>query len=162
MKEIITYRLSATGTWGYEFYDAGRNRIGSAGTVVAPSAPVLIRSDGIDWYSRFGVDSTIVPGRGLSLRQTGGAGNRHDKADPGGGLETGIQGSGCRSVFHDEVLRGRERSVHDDGAVVPDAQVLLILLTFLGLIGVIVDPTTAGLGDSERAMGYEVPYQDEN
>ena len=38
----------------------------------------------------------------------------------------------------------------------------MILLTFLGLIGVIVDPTTAGLGDSERAMGYEVPYQDEN
>ena len=62
MKEIITYRLSATGTWGYEFYDAGRNRIGSAGPVVAPSAPVLIRSEGIDWYSRFGVDSTIVPG----------------------------------------------------------------------------------------------------
>ena len=34
------------------------------------------------------------------------------------------------------------------------------ILTFLGLIGVLVDPTTAGLGDSERAMGYEVPYQD--
>ena len=28
------------------------------------------------------------------------------------------------------------------------------VLTFLGLIGVIVDLTTAGLGDSERAMGY--------
>ncbi len=26
--------------------------------------------------------------------------------------------------------------------------------------GVIVDPTTAGLGDIERALGYEVPYQD--
>ena len=34
------------------------------------------------------------------------------------------------------------------------------VLTFLGLIGVLVDPTTAGLGDSERAMGYEVPWDD--
>ena len=33
------------------------------------------------------------------------------------------------------------------------------VLTFLGLVGVLVDPTTAGLGDSERAMGYEVPYK---
>jgi len=33
-------------------------------------------------------------------------------------------------------------------------------LTFLGLIGVIVDPTTAGIGDSERAMGYEEPWDD--
>ena len=35
------------------------------------------------------------------------------------------------------------------------------ILTFLGLIGVLVDPTTAGLGDSERAMGYEEPWTDE-
>ena len=34
------------------------------------------------------------------------------------------------------------------------------VLTFLGLIGVIVDPTTAGLEDSNRAMGYDVPWQD--
>lgn len=33
-------------------------------------------------------------------------------------------------------------------------------LTFLGLIGVLVDPTTDGFGDSNRAMGYEVPYKD--
>ena len=33
------------------------------------------------------------------------------------------------------------------------------ILTFLGLIGVLVDPTTAGLGDSDRALGYEVPYK---
>ena len=31
-------------------------------------------------------------------------------------------------------------------------QLLNQVLTFLGLIGVIVDPTTAGLGDSDRAM----------
>ena len=35
------------------------------------------------------------------------------------------------------------------------------VLTFLGLIGVIVDPTTAGIEDSNRAMGYEEPWQDE-
>ncbi len=39
-------------------------------------------------------------------------------------------------------------------------QLLNQLLTFLGLIGVIVDPTTAGAGDSERAMGYEDPWDD--
>lgn len=39
-------------------------------------------------------------------------------------------------------------------------QLLNQLLTFLGLIGVIVDPTTAGIGDSERAMGYEEPWED--
>ena len=36
------------------------------------------------------------------------------------------------------------------------------VLTFLGLIGVLVDPTTAGLGDSQRALRYEEPYRDEN
>lgn len=34
------------------------------------------------------------------------------------------------------------------------------VFTFLGLIGVLVDPTTAGLGDSERAMGYVEPWDD--
>jgi len=34
------------------------------------------------------------------------------------------------------------------------------VLTFLGLIGAIVDPTTAGVGDSERALGYEEPWED--
>ena len=39
-------------------------------------------------------------------------------------------------------------------------QLLNQVLTFLGLIGVIVDPTTAGLEDSDRAMGYEEPWDD--
>ena len=34
------------------------------------------------------------------------------------------------------------------------------ILTFLGLIGILVDPTTAGLGDSERALGYTEPWDD--
>ena len=40
-------------------------------------------------------------------------------------------------------------------------QIVEQVLTFLGLIGVIVDPTTAGLGDSDRAMSYEEPWKDE-
>lgn len=39
-------------------------------------------------------------------------------------------------------------------------QLLNQVLTFLGLIGVIVDPTTAGIGDSERAMTYVEPWDD--
>lgn len=34
------------------------------------------------------------------------------------------------------------------------------VLTFLGLIGVIVDPTTAGIEDSNRAMSYNEPWVD--
>ena len=40
-------------------------------------------------------------------------------------------------------------------------QLLNQVLTFLGLIGVIVDPTTAGIGDSDRAMGYIEPWDDD-
>lgn len=39
-------------------------------------------------------------------------------------------------------------------------QLMNQVLTFLGLIGVIVDPTTTGIGDSERAMSYETPWDD--
>ena len=31
------------------------------------------------------------------------------------------------------------------------------ILTFLGLLGIIVDPTTAGFADSDRAMSYVEP-----
>ena len=34
------------------------------------------------------------------------------------------------------------------------------VLTFLGLVGVLVDPTTVGIGDSDRAMGYDEPWDD--
>ena len=39
-------------------------------------------------------------------------------------------------------------------------QIVDQVLTFLGLIGVIVDPTTAGIEDSNRAMGYAEPWDD--
>ena len=35
------------------------------------------------------------------------------------------------------------------------------ILEFLGLIGVLVDPTTVGIGDSNRAMTYDEPWNDE-
>ena len=35
-------------------------------------------------------------------------------------------------------------------------------LTVLGLLGVIIDPTTAGVADSERAMSYEEPWKDDD
>jgi phi LC3 family holin len=34
------------------------------------------------------------------------------------------------------------------------------VLTFLGLFGVIIDPTTAGISDSQRALGYDEPWDD--
>ena len=40
------------------------------------------------------------------------------------------------------------------------AQILNQILTFLGLIGVIIDPTTVGASDSNRAMGYDEPWDD--
>ena len=39
-------------------------------------------------------------------------------------------------------------------------QIVGEVLTFLGLLGVIVDPTTAGIEDSNRAMSYEEPWVD--
>ena len=40
-------------------------------------------------------------------------------------------------------------------------QIVNQLLEFLALIGVIVDPTTEGLGDSQRALSYTEPWRDE-
>ena len=39
-------------------------------------------------------------------------------------------------------------------------QIINNVLTFLGLVGVLVDPTTAGLYDSDRAMTYQEPWKD--
>lgn len=35
------------------------------------------------------------------------------------------------------------------------------ILTFLGLFGVLIDPTTEGMFDSQRALGYEEPWSDD-
>ena len=35
------------------------------------------------------------------------------------------------------------------------------VFALLVILGIVVDPTTAGVGDSERAMGYDKPWVDE-
>lgn len=35
-----------------------------------------------------------------------------------------------------------------------------VLFVILALMGVVNDPTTSGIGDSTRALGYTVPYDD--
>lgn len=35
-----------------------------------------------------------------------------------------------------------------------------VVFVILALLGVVVDPTTAGIGDSQRAMGYSEPWKD--
>lgn len=62
MTEIITYRLTGTGVWGYESFDMERSQIGFVRNGMSRSEPVWIEGNGISWYSRFGLDSTIVPG----------------------------------------------------------------------------------------------------
>ena len=37
--------------------------------------------------------------------------------------------------------------------------VALLIIELLGLLGIVVDPTTAGAGDSQQAMGYEKPRE---
>lgn len=39
-------------------------------------------------------------------------------------------------------------------------EIVADVLSLLVLLGVIVDPTTEGVGDSDRAMGYEQPWRD--
>ena len=35
------------------------------------------------------------------------------------------------------------------------------VFALLVILGVVVDPTTEGIGDSQRALGYEEPWKDE-
>lgn len=35
------------------------------------------------------------------------------------------------------------------------------VFALLVILGIVVDPTTAGVGDSKRAMSYEEPWQDD-
>ena len=37
----------------------------------------------------------------------------------------------------------------------------LLVFALLVILGIVVDPTTAGVGDSVRAMGYDKPWEDE-
>ena len=68
MTEIITYRLTGSGVWGYEFFDAARNQIGFVRNGLSSSEPALIEGEGISWYSLFGLDNTIIPGTGRRVK----------------------------------------------------------------------------------------------
>ena len=35
------------------------------------------------------------------------------------------------------------------------------LFVVLAILGIVIDPTTVGWGDSQRAMGYEKPFKEE-
>ena len=57
-------------------------------------------------------------------------------------------------------------SVLDLCGVIPEisqehvVRIVQSVLTFLGLIGVVADPTTSGIGDSARALEYTTPWND--
>ena len=61
MKEVISYRVSATGIWGYSYY-AGKNHIGDTTCLIGKSSTVRIVGDDIVWYSSFTINTDIVPG----------------------------------------------------------------------------------------------------
>ena len=68
MREYITYRLTGTGVWGYEFFDMDRNQIGFVRNALSRAEPVRIEGLGCSWYSRFGLDNTVVPGTGCRVK----------------------------------------------------------------------------------------------
>ena len=61
MLEIVSYRLSATGVWGYSFF-RGREFIGETKCQIGRSNAVRIVGREIDWHSQFMIDTDIVPG----------------------------------------------------------------------------------------------------
>lgn len=40
-------------------------------------------------------------------------------------------------------------------------EVINAVFGFLAVLGIVVDPTTDGIGDSARALGYDSPYKDQ-
>ena len=46
MIEFITYRLTGTGVWGYEFFDPERNQIGFVRNALSRAEPVRIEGLG--------------------------------------------------------------------------------------------------------------------
>ena len=61
MLEIISYRLSATGVWGYSYYQ-GKEYVGETACEIGRSSTVRITGEDIAWYSPFRIVTDIVPG----------------------------------------------------------------------------------------------------
>ena len=68
MKEVISYRLSATGIWGYSYYD-GKEYIGETACQIGRNSTVRIIGGGIVWYSSFTIDTDIVPGVSRRIKE---------------------------------------------------------------------------------------------
>ena len=61
MTEIISYRLYATGVYGYSYY-RGQHYIGETSCQIGRSSTARIVGDEITWYSAFSIATDIVPG----------------------------------------------------------------------------------------------------
>ena len=61
MTDIISYRLSASGMWGYAYY-TGKEHIGETICRIAANSTAQVTGDGIAWYSPFSIETDIVPG----------------------------------------------------------------------------------------------------
>ena len=61
MLEMVSYRLSADGVWGYSYYQ-GRERFGETACELGRSATVRMTGEDIAWYSPFRIATDIVPG----------------------------------------------------------------------------------------------------
>ena len=61
MTDIISYRLSANGMWGYSYYQ-NENYIGKTICQISTSSTVRVTGEDVEWYSSFNIDTEIVPG----------------------------------------------------------------------------------------------------
>ena len=61
MKKFITYCLAGVGVWHYEFCLNGKS-FGNVVSRVSRSEPARIEGRDISWYSRFDMDTDVVPG----------------------------------------------------------------------------------------------------
>lgn len=69
---------------------------------------------------------------------------------------TALIGIVIAAVFQIAGLFGLQLSVTQEQIM----SIVEVILTILGGWGIIVDPTTQGAGDSEQALGYTKPKQD--
>ncbi len=61
MLKVVSYRFSISGEWGYSYY-AGTTPLGGTNCQAGTASMVRIIGDDLVWYSRFGVDTELVPG----------------------------------------------------------------------------------------------------
>lgn len=62
------------------------------------------------------------------------------------------------------VLANQTAGIFNVDITIYNAQITAVsetVLSILGLLGIIIDPTTAGASDSSRALNYDVPRKDD-